>query len=33
MLTASHGNLNAKYYTCNNTKNRLVNVAMAGNMT
>ena len=33
LLIASHGNLNAKYCTCNNTQNRLVNVAMAGNMT
>ena len=33
MLITSHGNLNAKYCTCNNIQNRLVNVAMAGNMT
>ena len=33
MLIASQGNLNAKYCTFYNTQNRLVNVAMAGNMT
>ena len=33
LLITSQGNLNAKYCTCNNIQNRLVNVAMAGNMT